>query len=174
MENTNNQRQYDLDWIRVLATIAVFLYHCSMFFNPFPWHVKNNQLDSHGILAFSLLVGSPLMPIFFAVSGMSVYYTLQKRKAAQYIKERVLRIGVPLVFGVFILTPHQVYIERVTHQQFKGSFIDFLPHYFDGVYLDIGGSGNFAFVGLHLWYLLVLFVFSLLTLPFFKKNSQKK
>lgn len=52
---------------------------------------------------------------------------------------------------------------------FNGSFLDFLPHFFDGVYLDFGGSGNFAFFGLHLWFLLVLLIFSLLTIPLFKK-----
>jgi glucans biosynthesis protein C len=58
-------------------------------------------------------------------------------------------------------------MERVSHGQFSGSFLSWYPRYFDGVYLDIGGSGNFAFVGLHLWYLLVLLIFSLITLPFF-------
>jgi glucan biosynthesis protein C len=166
-------RQYDLDWIRVLAMLAVFLYHCSMFFNPFPWHVKNNELDSSGILVFSLFVGSWLMPIFFAVSGISVVYTFQRRTAKTYIRERLLRLGVPLVFGVFILTPPQVFIERITHHQFRGSLLEFLPHYFDGVYLEIGGTGNFAFFGLHLWFLLVLLIFSFLTLPLFKKVGRK-
>lgn len=67
-------------------------------------------------------------------------------------------------------------MERVSHGQFTGSFFYWYPHYFDGVYLDIGGSGNFAFVGLHLWYLLVLLVFSFITLPVFlrKKPSVTK
>ncbi|WP_235714558.1 acyltransferase family protein [Neobacillus dielmonensis] len=169
MENKTIQRQYDLDWIRVLATLAVFLYHCSMFFNPWPWHVKNNQLNYSGILVFSLFTSSWIMPIFFAVSGISVVYTLKKRSAGAYFKERFIRLGVPLLLGVFILSPPQVFIERLTHNQFSGSFLDFIPHYFDGVYLSIGGSGNFAFIGLHLWYLLVLLVYSFLTFPFFKK-----
>jgi peptidoglycan/LPS O-acetylase OafA/YrhL len=59
----------------------------------------------------------------------------------------------------------QVYLERVTHHQFTGTFFEFLPHYFDGLY---GFGGNFAWMGLHLWYLLVLFVFSLLLLPLFR------
>jgi glucans biosynthesis protein C len=160
-----------MDWIRVLATIAVFLYHCSMFFNPFPWHVKNNQIDSSSILVFSLFVGAWIMPIFFAVSGISMTYGLKSRTGSEFIKERLLRLGVPLVFGVFILTPPQIYIERLYNQQFIGSFLDFFPHFFEGVYLDFGGNGNFAFFGLHLWYLLVLLVFSFITLPLFKSIS---
>ncbi|MDQ6595083.1 acyltransferase family protein [Bacillus salipaludis] len=163
------KRQYDLDWIRVFATLAVFLYHCSMFFNPFPWHVKNNQLDSGSILVFSLFIGAWIMPIFFAVSGISVTYALKNRPVTAFFKERLIRLGVPLVFGVFILTPHQIFLERIANRQFNGSFLDFLPHYFDGIYLDFGGTGNFAFFGLHLWYLLVLLVFSFLTIPIFKK-----
>ena len=63
-----------------------------------------------------------------------------------------------------ILVPVQVYIERTTHGQFSGSFIEFYPHYFDGFYAF---GGNFAWMGLHLWYLEMLFIFSLLTLPLF-------
>ncbi|MEH7074925.1 acyltransferase family protein [Neobacillus drentensis] len=176
MENQNVvlTRQYDLDWIRVLATIGVFLYHCSMFFNPFPWHVKNNELDSSSILVFSLFVGAWIMPIFFVVSGMNMSYGLKKRKTTAYLKERLLRLGVPLVFGVFILTPPQIFIERSANNQFQGSFLDFLPHYFDGIYLDFGGTGNFAFFGLHLWYLLVLLVFSFITVPLFRKIPSGK
>jgi glucans biosynthesis protein C len=162
-------RQYDLDWIRVLATLAVFIYHGFMFFNPWAWHVKNNETDPTYITAISLFMSAWLMPIFFALSGINSFYALQKRTGKQYIKERLVRLGIPLLFGVMILTPPQIYMERVSHGQFSGSFFNWYPHYFDGVYLDIGGSGNFAFVGLHLWYLLVLLVFSFITLPLFMR-----
>lgn len=165
------KRQNDLDWIRVLATLAVFIYHCFMFFNPWAWHVKNNETDPTYITAISLFMSAWLMPIFFAVSGINSYHALQKRTVRKYIKERFARLGIPLVFGVMILTPPQIYMERVSHGQFSGSFLSWYTHYFDGFYLDIGGSGNFAFFGLHLWYLLVLLVFSLLTLPLFLKKK---
>jgi glucan biosynthesis protein C len=168
--NTQLNRRNDLDWIRVLATFLVILYHCSMFFNPFPWHVKNNELNSTYIYAYTLLVGNWMMPIFFAVSGISAFYALRKRSASSFLKERLLRIGLPLLFGVFILTPPQVYMERVSHKQFTGSLWQFLPHYFNGVYLEIGGQGNFAFFGLHLWFLFVLLIFSFIAMPLFVRK----
>ncbi|MBS4214058.1 MULTISPECIES: acyltransferase family protein [Neobacillus] len=165
----NNQfiRQYDLDWIKVLATLTVFLYHCSMFFNPFDWHIKNNVINRSYIDFFSLFVGNWIMPIFFMISGISTYYALQKRNSQRFVKERLVRLGIPLLLGIFILSPPQVYIERITNNQFDGSFFKFFPHYFDGLYLEIGGTGNFAFFGHHLWYLLELLLFSMITLPFF-------
>jgi glucans biosynthesis protein C len=104
---------------------------------------------------------------------MSSRYALMHRTKAQYVSERFRRLFVPLVFGIFVLIPPQVFIERATYGQFSGSFVDFCPHYFDGFYAF---GGNFAWMGLHLWYLEVLFLYSLLTLPSFwalKKNTSR-
>jgi glucans biosynthesis protein C len=163
-------RHYYLDWIKVLAMMIVFLYHCSMFFNSFDWHIKNNTINHTYVEFFSLLVGNWIMPIFFVLSGMSTYYALKRRNSTSFMKERLLRLGIPLLLGIFLLSPPQVYIERITNHQFNGSFMQFYPHYFDGLYLEIGGTGNFAFFGHHLWYLLMLLLFSGITLPFFLKT----
>ncbi|MCP1160960.1 MULTISPECIES: acyltransferase family protein [Bacillaceae] len=167
-------RHYDLDWIKVLAMLVVFLYHCSMFFNSFEWHVKNDEINRTCIELFSLAVGNWIMPVFFAISGISTYHALKKRHSGAFLKERAARLGIPLLLGIFILSPPQVYIERLTGKQFEGSFFQFFPHYFDGLYLEIGGSGNFAFFGHHLWYLLMLLIFSALTLPFFLNERQRQ
>ena len=66
--------------------------------------------------------------------------------------------------GVFTHVSLAVYLERTTHSQFSGSFFKFYPHYFEGMY---GFGGNFAWMGLHLWYLEALFIFSMLCLPVF-------
>ncbi|WHX39409.1 acyltransferase [Mesobacillus sp. AQ2] len=173
MEDKNvSIRHFYLDWIKVLAMMIVFLYHCSMFFNSFDWHIKNNIINHTYVEFFSLLVGNWIMPIFFVLSGMSTYYALKRRDSTSFIKERLLRLGIPLLLGIFLLSPPQVYIERITNLQFNGSFMQFYPHYFDGLYLEIGGNGNFAFFGHHLWYLLMLLLFSGITLPFFLKIRQ--
>lgn len=174
MKNNAINRHVDLDWIRVIITLIVFLYHCSMFFNPFAWHVKNNVINTSYILTFSLLVGTWIMPIFFAISGITTLHALNRRSKKEFVQERFIRLGIPLLFGVFVLTPPQVFIERVTHKQFEGTFLEFFPHYFDGLYLELNGTGNFAFFGLHLWYLLVLLVFSLLFLLVFTKIKVAK
>ncbi|MCM3744583.1 acyltransferase family protein [Sporosarcina luteola] len=171
MNNNQIERHYDLDWIKVFAMLLVFLYHCSMFFNSFEWHIKNNIINS-SIEFFSLLIGNWIMPIFFVISGIATFHALKKRNTQSYIRERLLRLGIPLILGIFLLSPPQVYIERIANNQYEGTYFQFYPHYFDGLYLEIGGTGNFAFFGHHLWYLLALLLFSLLTLPFFLKPRE--
>jgi hypothetical protein len=74
----------------------------------------------------------------------------------------VLRLLVPLLVGIFTHVALQVYLERVSNGAFHGSFWAFVPHYFDGWY---GFGGNFAWMGLHLWYLELLFIYSIVLLP---------
>jgi hypothetical protein len=173
-ETGKQARRYDNDWLTVLAMLTIFLFHCARFFNYEDWHVKNNQLDE-GMTLFVAIVAQWIMPLFFLLSGISSYYSLRSRTGGRYIRNRFQRLVIPLIFGTFVLLiPVQVWIERVSHAQFDGSFIEFYPHYFEGFYAF---GGNFAWMGLHLWYLEILFIFTLLTFPFFillkKARSQE-
>lgn len=163
MSAPEQKRQYHLDWLRAFGMLAVFFYHVAMFLNSWDWHVKAVPA-APGFDTFNRLLVTWLMPLFFVISGVGTYHALQRRSNGAFARERLLRLGVPLLLGIFLLSPHQVYVERLTKGQFAGSFMDFLPHYLDGFYF-LSPTGNFAWMGLHLWYLLVLLLFSLVTLP---------
>jgi peptidoglycan/LPS O-acetylase OafA/YrhL len=164
MNKSVRLRRYDIDWLRVLAMLMIFLFHTARTFDNMDWHIKNKQLD-FGMTIFVNIVAQWIMPLFFMLSAMSAHHALRHRKDKEYISERFKRLAIPFVFGMFVLIPPQVYVERVNHSQFVGSFIEFLPHYFEGLY---GFGGNFAWMGLHLWYLGVLFIFTVLALPFIR------
>jgi glucan biosynthesis protein C len=159
---TNITRRYDLDWLRVLAILAVFGYHSLRFFNLEYWVIKNPTIYP----AMEILgnyIESWMMPLIFVVSGASIYFgSLKNKSPGRFIQDKALRLLVPLVVGVFTHCMLQVYLERLSHGEFNGSLWDFLPQYFEGFY---GFGGNFAWMGLHLWYLEVLFVFSIIFLP---------
>ena len=169
---TTGQRRYDIDWLRVFATGVVLFFHCARFFDEEGWHVKNPQ-TSELMGVFIGITVQWMMPLFFVLSAFGVCIAIRNRSSRAYLVERVRRLLVPFVFGTFVLIPPQVYIERHTQDGFAGSFVQFLPHYFDGWY---NFGGNFAWMGLHLWYLQALFVFSVLTLPllrFFERRRRR-
>ncbi len=167
METKNVFRRHDLDWLRVVAILSVFVYHSTRFFNIGDWHVKNatRYLSVELMEAF---METWMMPLIFVISGASIYYAMRKGGAGKFFKDKVLRLLVPLAVGAFTHASLQVYLERLTHGQFSGSYFQFLPHYFEGVYTDVGSAGNFAYAGMHLWYLLILFSFSLMVYPLFR------
>jgi glucans biosynthesis protein C len=160
-EKPVSQRRYDLDWLRVFAILAVFIFHCGRFFDLNDWHVKNPS-TYFGMQVWETFMGNWLMPVVFVISGASLYYALGSRGVWKFIDDKVRRLLIPLVVGIFSHIMFQVYLERFSHHQFSGSFWQFIPHYFDGWYAF---GGNFAWMGLHLWYLQILFVFSLICYP---------
>lgn len=143
---------------------TVFLFHCTRFFDTEDWHVKSPRMSPTLDIVIIFTV-QWMMPLFFILSGIAAYHSLARRRWWQYLASRIKRLVVPLAFGIFvIIAPWQVYLERVSHGQYSGSFRRWFPYYFDGWY---GLGGNFAWMGVHLWYLEILFVFSVLALPLF-------
>lgn len=159
MEPKTLPRRYDLDWLRVFAILTVFIYHSNRFFDLEGWHVKNATTYMFSEI-LKLSAASWMMPLIFAISGASLFYALGKGSAGKFIKDKVLRLAVPLAaMGMLTFGAVQMYLEHLTHGQFSGSFFAFLPRYFQ--------PGIFAGWGVHLWYLRMLFTFCLVFLPLF-------
>ena len=167
MDNKTIQRRYDLDWVRVLAIMSVFFYHSTRFFNLGDWHVKN-AVTYIGVDALERFMEIWMMPLVFLISGASIFYAMNKGGAGTFFKDKVLRLLVPLLVVVFTHASFQVYLERISHGEFNGSYWAFLPHYFEGVYLDVSTTGNFAFHGMHMWYVMILFIYCLIFYPLFR------
>lgn len=167
METKTVQRRHDLDWVRVLAIMSVFVFHSTRFFPIEDWHVKN-AVTYIWVDIFEQFMTTWMMPFVFLISGASIFYAMNKGGAGTFFKDKVLRLLLPLVVAVFTYAPLQVYLERFTHGQFGGSFFDFLPHYFEGVYLETGQPGNFAFHGMHMWYVMILFLYCVIFYPLFR------
>jgi peptidoglycan/LPS O-acetylase OafA/YrhL len=157
-------RRYDLDWLRVFAILTVFIYHSTRFFNNEDWHVKN-PTTYFAVDVWNSFATSWMMPLVFVISGASLFLAMGKGGFGQFVKDKLLRLGVPLAVGALTHASLQVYLDRLTHGLFQGSYFEFLPHYFEGVFMESGTPGNFAFHGMHLWYLLVLLLYSLALYP---------
>ena len=159
-------RRHELDALRILAVLALLLYHASRPFDTEVWHVKNLE-RSLGLELFGNLLTPWRLPLLFMISGLGTYYALGFRSAWLYARERLGRLLLPLAFGMVVVITPQVYVERISvgmpdrmsPRDFHGSYLDFYPHYFEGVY----PGGNFSWH--HLWFLAYLLTFSLFALP---------
>ncbi len=158
---TQKIRRYDLDWLRVLVFALLILYHVGMFFVPWGWHIKNETL-SEWLRWPMLVINQWRLPILFVISGMGTYYALGFRSGWQFIKERNFRLMLPLLVGMLLIVPPQVYLERLHEGDFTGSYWTYLTTVaFTGIYPE----GNFSWH--HLWFLPYLFIYSVLFVPLF-------
>ena len=162
MTSDTSRRRYELDWLRVLAILIVFVYHSSRFFNLGDWHVKNINTFVW-VEIWNVFATRWMMPLFFIISGASLFHAIAKSGGwSRFYVDKFMRLMIPVLVASVTHSALQVYLERLTHGQFSGSFFSFLPEYFNGVYLGIGMPGNYAYHGMHLWYLLFLFIYSLI------------
>ena len=115
------------------------------------------------------------MPVLFTLAGMSSAYALKKRTPAEYAGERFHKLFVPFFFGVVLIMPIAAYFGAKFNNNYAGTFFGECVQFFSKYSKDLSGyNGEFG-VG-HLWYVLYLFIISLIALPvmvMYNKSTKK-
>lgn len=150
------QRRYDLDWLRVLGILFVFIYHSSRLYNVEDWAVKNN-IWYPWVEVWNGFATSFMMPLMFVISGASLFYAMGKGRFGKFLKDKTLRLLLPLLVAVLTHISIQAYLDNKTHGLFGGSYFQFLLQYYN--------LGTINWNGAHLWYLKYLFIFSIVLYP---------
>lgn len=151
-----------VDRLRLVVVAAVVLIHVCEVFNPWDeWHITAPARSR--VLGEVVVLFAPwVMPLLMLLGGFGAHAALAHRGNGAYLRERARRLLLPLALGILVLVPPQVYLERRLRGQFDGGFIEFYPHFFDGIYPE----GNFSWH--HLWFLGHLFLYSVIALPLFR------
>lgn len=165
---TTQPRQTYLDWLRVFAIAGVLLYHAA---RPFlvddPWHI-NNPAGSEVLTEFAFWLSRFRMHLLFFISGAVTWFMMRRRTAGGFVGLRFRRLFIPLVAGMFLIVPPQVYMERVA-QGFKGDFFDF---YGQVLRFQPYPKGDFSWH--HLWFIVYLFLYDIILAPFFAWAASPK
>lgn len=162
-------RLYYVDWLRTLVILSLIPYHAALTYTGIGDIYIKNVIKDIGALPFIIItvpLGSFFMTLLFFLSGISSYYSFQYRGKTNYLKERINKTLLPLVFGTMLLCPIQAYFQAL-NDGFEGNLIEFFPEFFSRKIVYYLGYA-------HLWFLLYLFVFSLICLPLFAKWTYDK
>ena len=159
MEST--QRQTYLDWLRILSILGVLFFHSAMpYVSEDGWHIKNAE-TSNLLMETNMFLHLFRMPLLFFISGTVSFYMMQRRSTLNFIGLRFRRLLIPLIFGMFVVVPPQIYMERLV-AGYQGSFLDWYPHVLDFIPYP---KGNFSWH--HLWFIAYLFLYDLMFAPLF-------
>ncbi len=172
------ERRYDIDWLRLMAVFLLFFFHTARIFTPDEEFYAHNDVTSNFL---DRLFIDPVWPwhmsLFFLLAGASTFYALRKRSGGQYTRERFKRLFIPFIFGLFVLIAPQSYLGLMGHSDYSGSYFEWYPDFFhlqsddeDGYFL---GGHTWG----HLWFIIHLFIYSLLALPlflFFKREIGRR
>lgn len=147
MRINNSERRHDIDWLRVIAIGLLIIYHVSIGFQSWGLmigFISNKESWTSLWIAMSL-INIWRIPLLFFISGMGVFFALQKRNWKQLIQERSKRILLPFIFGMLFVVP----VHFLILQKYYAWNISYSP------------SPS------HLWFLGNIFIYIVLMLPFF-------
>ena len=153
------ERRYDIDWLRVFATYLLFPFHIGKVFDVPPYYPIKSPDLSPLLGNFTGFIHLWHMPLFFLLAGWSLHASMSLRGARAALRERVDRILIPFVAGSATLCLVVGYYERVLMTGQPLTFWQYAPKFFTS--LDY-------FTWSQLWFLIYLFVFTLLWMPLFR------
>jgi hypothetical protein len=111
------------------------------------------------------------MPLLFVISGMGIRYAMRSRDTGTFVRERLRRLGAPLLVGLLTLVPLQVYLGMrrsgvaPSFAEFYARFLHVRPR-LDFPFVLTAAPGGLFETG-HLWFLVCLLAFSLVLAPVF-------
>ena len=150
-------RHYGLDWLRVAAFAILIVYHVGMVFVPWGFHAKSANGAGWAVLPM-LAVNAWRLSLLFVVSGYASRALLTRAPGmTAFLRQRTLRLLVPLAFGVAVVVPPQAWVELVTQHGYAGGF----PTFWMRDWFRFGTLGGIALPALnHLWFVLYLWLYT--------------
>ncbi|MFG3256530.1 acyltransferase [Streptomyces sp. NPDC048172] len=163
------ERRTELDALRALVVIGLVFFHSALVFDSRDdFYVKNGQTTDATTIGAGLGVVWA-MPMLFLAAGLGAWYSLRRRGVAGFVRERLLRLAVPLLFAELTMLPLPQWLrERAADPGSHESYLAFLPRYYDVRFapeeFPFVVQGEVFETG-HLWFVVLLLAFSLLLAP---------
>jgi len=98
-----------VDNLRILLVILVILHHLAITYGAEgPWNYTEHQADMITSTVLTLFVAineAFFMGFYFLIAAYFVPRSLERKGGKQFVKERLLRLGVPFAFQILIVGP---------------------------------------------------------------------
>ena len=154
-------RLYFVDNLRILLISLVVLHHTAITYgHTGGWYYYEGQPDELTSIVFALFTTvnqAFFMGFFFMISAYFTPGSYDRKGGGLFLKDRFLRLGIPLLFFIVIIEPLLQYVLAVNVRGFTGSLWQFLARYFEGQYLE-----NFSLATGPLWFVETLLIFAVI------------
>ena len=143
-------RRHDIDWLRVILFGLLIWFHYAVF-SLDALEGEDSSMEMFNLTLFFILgvMHQWRLAALFVISGMGTAFAFRRRTWGVYVRERFSRLGIPLLFGTYIL--------------FFGIFD---PLRTTALLFEIfPGSEDMPYG--HLWFIYNLLIYSVLLTPLF-------
>lgn len=102
-----------IDWLKGLVVLGVVAFHAAQPYIVTDWIVNADE-ESYVLSGLAGLGYLFAMPLMFLLAGVTSWIALQRRTAWQYLRVRLLRLGLPLVVGLAFLSPFESWVGQLS------------------------------------------------------------
>ena len=149
-------RLFFIDNLRILLITLVMMIHLSITYGGIGgWYYRDGQADTLSSILLTwhnAVVQAFSMGLFFMIAGYFTPSSYDHKGPRQFLKDRLLRLGIPLLCYDFIIGPLIAYpLIQVGAQESGGSYLYFLTRYYSTFHIGTGP----------LWFVEALLIFSI-------------
>ncbi|MDH3292951.1 MAG: acyltransferase [Acidimicrobiia bacterium] len=156
------KHRVEFDYLRAAVVVLVVLHHAVLAYVSWAELNEDNPVenvspvvDQANWVGFDLIVGlndTFFMPLMFLISGLFVWTSLGRKGTGQFLRDRLVRLGIPFVAGVLLLMPLAYYPAQLTVERTHGGNTSWWTFW-----SEMAGSG-FGTAG-PMWFVWVLLLF---------------
>ena len=151
-------RLHWLDGARASLMLLGIPFHAAMVYSTQGWEISSPE-TSELLTVFAHASGAFRMPAFFLVAGFFAAMMLAKRERLPFLRSRVVRLGVPLLTCLLLISPVQVWLLEVASRISRPSG-PLARSFFNADGTPYGDAGR-VWVA-HLWFLIDLTLYTAL------------
>jgi glucan biosynthesis protein C len=133
-EKPKRTRLFFVDNLRTLLIIMVVVFHLSVTYGASGhWPYREGQPDDLTALIFTLFTainGTYVIGMFFMIAGYFTPGSYDRKGFAPFLKDRLLRLGIPLLIYILVFDPLIVWAIGAVAYGSQASFWEFLRGYF--------------------------------------------
>lgn len=148
-----------LDTLKAFIILLVIVMHTALAYLNFPAWVHNPQTYTPLIFIVLIAESAVLMPIMFFISGYLTLPSLLKRSPEEFIKAKLVRLGLPFLVGILFIAP-LLWLLVAYSENSSLALLPTLVNFFTPQHIS----------QFHFWYLgVLLFEFALVALVYWRK-----
>jgi len=114
MGTANSSRVFFVDYLRAAIITLVILHHLAVVYSAttafYYLEPTSDYLTLVVLVVFELLNQAWFMGFFFLISGYFSPSSFDRRGSKRFVKDRLIRLGIPLLIFSFLLEPLAVYL----------------------------------------------------------------
>ena len=150
------ERKYFLDWLRVIAFGFLIFFHVGLQYVDWGNNTMGGRIFPE--LEYLLMCISPWrLVLLFFISGVASRFLIEKLQPGRFSLERVRRLFIVLLLGMFVIVPIQVYFELLHNGQVNPGYMDF---WLDDYMQEKRFPGYILPSWSHLWFLIYLLIYA--------------